>query len=186
MIPATQIRKGMIILKNNDLYRVTAIMHVTQGRGAGFIQVKMKRLSDGISTEERFNSNDRVERGSLNYKKMEFLYHEGTSYFFMDQESYEQFELNEDLIGDSKDYLLPNHVLNVEFHDGNVVGIELPKTVELKVEYTEPILKGATQSAQYKPAKLETGVTINVPQFIKIGDVVRVDTTTGEYIERAK
>lgn len=186
MIQATQLRPGMIILYENDLFRVTAIHHLTPGNKRGFMQTKMKNLKTGIGTEKKFRSEDRLEQAMLDSRAMQYLYAEGDLHTFMDTQNYEQTSLSAEEIGDLLQFLLPNQVVEIQLYDGRPVGISLPSTVELKVVETEPSFKGATASASYKPAKLETGVTVQVPPFIQVGDKVRVDPSERTYLERIK
>ncbi len=186
MINATQLRTGMIIIHDEDLYRVTAVKHLTPGKGHGFMQTKLRNLRTGVGTEHKFRSDERVDRATLESHEMQYLYAEDDRHTFMDTESYEQTELSSDDVGDILPYLLPNQVVVVELFDGSPVGVNLASAVELEVVETEPAMKGATASASYKPARLETGVTVQVPPFIQIGDRIRVDPSEGKYIERAK
>lgn len=186
MIQATQLRPGMIIIHEGDLYRVTVVKHLTPGNKRGFMQTKMKNLKSGIGTEYKFRSEDRVEQATLQTRKMQYLYVEGELHTFMDTENFEQITLNAEDIGDLLPYLLPNEVVEIELYEGKPIGVSPPPTVDLEVVDTEPSLKGATASASYKPAKLETGVTVQVPPFIQIGDKVRVDPSQGTYLERVK
>jgi elongation factor P len=176
----------MIILYEGDLYRVTAIHHLTPGNKRGFMQTKMKNLKTGIGTEKKFRSEDRLEQAMLDSRAMQYLYAEGDLHTFMDTQNYEQTSLPAEEMGDILQYLLPNQVVEIQFYEGKPVGINLPSTVELEVVETEPSFKGATASASYKPAKLETGVTVQVPPFIQVGDKVRVDPSEGTYLERIK
>ncbi|HXG53696.1 MAG TPA: elongation factor P [candidate division Zixibacteria bacterium] len=186
MIQATQLRTGMIIVHEGDLYRVTAVRHLTPGNKRGFMQTKLKNLRTGVGTEYKFRSEDRVEQATLETRQMQYLYGDGDLHTFMDTENYEQITLTADDIGDLLAFLLPNQVVEVELHEGKPVGVSPPSTVDLEVIDTEPSLKGATATASYKPAKLETGVTIQVPPFIQVGDRVRVDPSEGTYLERVK
>jgi elongation factor P len=186
MIQATQLRPGMIIIHGGDLYRVTAVHHLTPGNKRGFMQTKMKSLRTGVGTEYKFRSEDRVEQATLDARKMQYLYAEGDLHTFMDTENYEQITLTREQVGDLLSFLLPNEVVEVELHDGNPVGVSPPSAVDLEVVATEPSMKGATASASYKPAKLETGVTVQVPPFVQVGDKVRVDPSDGSYLERVK
>ncbi len=186
MINATQLRNGMIIIYEGDLYRVTAVKHLTPGKGHGFMQTKLKNLRTGAGTEHKFRSEERVDRATLESREMQYLYAEDDRHTFMDTESYEQTELSSDDVGDILPFLLPTQVVTVELFDGSPVGVSLGSAVELEVVETEPSMKGATASASYKPATLETGVTVQVPPFIQIGDRIRVDPSEGKYIERAK
>jgi elongation factor P len=186
MVQATQLRPGMIIIHEKDLFRVTAVHHLTPGNKRGFMQTKMKNLKTGIGTEYKFRSEDRVDQAILDTRQMQFLYAEGDIYTFMDTQNYEQVALTGEDIGDLLKFLLPNAIVGIEFYEEKPVGINPPSTVDLEVIDTEPAMKGATASASYKPAKLETGVTVQVPPFITIGDKVRVDPTDGSYQERVK
>ena len=186
MIQATQLRPGMIIVHEKDLYRVTAVHHLTPGNKRGFMQTKMKSLRTGVGSEYKFRSEDRVDQAILQTRQMQYLYAEGDMHTFMDTENYEQMTLSVDDVGDLLSFLLPNHIVEVELYEGKPVGITPPSSVDLAVIDTEPSMKGATASASYKPAKLETGVTIQVPPFVQIGDKVRVDPAEGTYLERVK
>lgn len=186
MINATQLRPGMIIVHEGGLYRVATVKHLTPGNKRGFMQTKLKNLRTGSGTEYKFRSEERVEQATLETRMMQYLYNEGDLHTFMDTQNYEQTSLAAEEIGEFLPYLLSNQVVEIEFFDGKPVGISPPSTVDLEVVETEPTLKGATASASYKPAKLETGVTIQVPPFIQIGDRVRVDPLEGKYLERVK
>jgi len=186
MINATQIRKGMIIKLEGNLYKVLEAVHITPGRWKAMIQTKLRNLKDQSQLDYRFRSEDRVEQVFLEEIEMEFLYQSGEDYIFMNLENYEQIKLPLETIGDGVNYLASSVVFIVEMHEGKPVGVSPPVTVDLKVVKTEPFLKGATQSASSKPATLETGIIITVPQFIKEGDIVRVDTREDKYLERAK
>jgi elongation factor P len=184
-IPATQLRPGMIIKHNNDLHSVFSVEHRTPGNLRAFIQAKLRNLRTGAMFEHRFRSADAVDRIVVDEVTMEYLYNDGTDYHFMNTENYEQINLTRDLLGDAVDYLIPNLQIQVEFHEGKPVGIELPQTVELTVIETEPGLKSATASSVTKPAKLETGLVVQVPPFINQGEKIRVDTSEGAYLSRA-
>ncbi len=186
MIQATQIRPGMVILMDGNLYRVLSVNHVTPGNWRGMVQTKMRNLKTGSNYEHRFRSEDRVEQGNLEQHEMEYLYAAGGEYVFMNTETYDQVHLSPDVLGDAVYYLTPNCKLDIDFYEGNPVAIELPMTVDLKVVETEPGLKGATVTNQLKPAKLETGLMVQVPGFISVGETLRIDTATGKYLERAK
>ena len=186
MIQATQLRPGMIIIHEGELYRVTVVKHLTPGNKRGFMQTKMKNIKTGIGTEYKFRSEDRVEQAILQTREMQYLYAEGDLHTFMDTENYEQIALTAGDVGDLLSFLLPNQVVEVELYDGKPIGVSPPSTVDLEVVDTEPSMKGATASASYKPARLETGVTIQVPPFIQVGDKVRVDPSEGTYLERVK
>ncbi len=185
MIAATQIRSGTLIIHNGELHRVHDVVHKTPGNLRGFVQVKMRNLRSGAMNEHRFGSTDRVEKASLDERNMEYLYSDAAGHHFMDQESFDQITLSDEVIGDQMKYLLPNTVIDVDFYEGTPVGIELPNTVTLKDVETQPGLKGATASASYKPATLETGLQVMVPQFIEAGTRIKVDTRDNAYLERA-
>ena len=184
-IPATQLRPGMIIKHNNDLHAVFSVEHRTPGNLRAFIQAKLRNLRTGAMFEHRFRSPDPIEKITVDEVEMEFLYADGEDYYFMNTETYEQIHLNKDMLGDATDYLTANLQIKVEFYDGKAVGVELPQTVELTVVETEPGLKSATASSVTKPAKLETGVVVQVPPFVNEGDKIRVDTAEGAYLSRA-
>jgi elongation factor P len=186
MIQATQLKRGMCIKHENDLYRVVETQHKTPGNLRGFVQAKIRHLKSGSINEHRFRSVDMVERAILDETEMEFLYQDGDMYHFMNNESYEQIGLSEEVLGEAVPYLIPNIRLKIALYDGRPVGIELPLTVEMKVIETEPAIKGASVSNVGKPAKMETGLVIQVPAFISEGDVIKVDTSSGAYIERAR
>lgn len=186
MILATQIRRGNILKIDGDLYRVMDRKHVTPGKGHAHVQVKLRSLKDGNQRNERYNSSDKVEKAILETRPAEYLYEDSGVYFFMDNESYETIELHEEMVGDDALLMLPNTTVDLVVHDGNTLGIELPKVVVLEVVETEPHMKGATAASQNKPAKLETGLVVQVPPFIKAGEKIRVDTENVAYIERHK
>src|SRR5262245_24017791 len=186
MIQATQLKRGMCILHENDLYRVVEAQHKTPGNLRGLVQAKIRHLKSGSIIEHRFRSVDMVERAHLDETEMEFLYQDGDMYHFMNNESFEQIGLSEEVLGEAVSYLIANIKLKIEMYEGRPVGIDLPLTVEMKVIETEPAIKGASVSNQSKPAKMETGLIVQVPPFISEGDVIRIDTQAGAYIERAK
>lgn len=186
MIAATQIKRGMTIKHNGELYRVFAFQHITPGNWRGMVQTKLKSLKTGSIIEHRFRSEDKVEQAYLETHEMEYLYTDGTDYYFMNTETFEQIHLPKELLGDAIRYLIPNIRLQVEFYEGRSIGVEMPGSVDLKVVSTEPSLKGATVSNVNKPATLETGLVIQVPPFINEGELIRVDTSEGKYLERVK
>jgi len=178
-------KKGMLIKMGNDLFRVLELQHFTPGNKRGFVQSKLRNIRTNSLADHKFRAEDDVERARLDEREMQFLYRDGVQFYFMDTSNYEQIHINEEALGDSASYLKPEMTITVEFYDVEPVGIELPATVDLAVSDTVPGIKGATASAQIKPATLETGLVINVPSFINTGDVVRVNTETGEYLGRA-
>lgn len=175
----------MCILFEGDVCRVMNAQHVTPGNLRGFVQARMRNLRNGNSFEHRFGSTEKVERAILDTIPMEYLYSDPSGHHFMNQETYEQITLEDDTLGDSMLYLLPNSVIQIDFYDERPVGIELPNTVTLEVVDTEPSMKGATASASYKPAKMETGLTVMVPPFIEIGTKIIIDTRENKYLSRA-
>jgi len=185
-IKAIQLRKGNVILFKDGLYMVSEFQHVTPGKGPAFFQTKLKNIKTGNNAENRFRPDEAVEKADLDSRKMEFLYEDGGEYYFMDLETYDQFPLSKNLLGDAPFFLLPNTPVEVSFYEGQAIGIELPLTVELKVAETDPNLKTATVSSSYKPAVMETGFKIQIPPFIEEGEVIRIDTRDGKYLERAK
>ena len=184
-IPATQMRPGMIIKHNGELHSVFKVEHRTPGNLRAFIQAKLRNLRTGAMFEHRFRSPDPIEKVTVDEVNMEFLYHDGDNYHFMNTESYEQIALSNEILGDAADYLTPNMQIKIEFFDGKAVGVELPQTVDLKVIETEPGIKSATASSVTKPAKTETGLVVQVPPFINEGETIRVDTAEGAYLSRA-
>ena len=184
-IPATQLRPGMIIKHNEQLHAVFSVEHRTPGNLRAFIQAKLRNLRTGAMFEHRFRSADAIEKITVDEIKMEYLYNEGDTYYFMNMENYEQTALGKDTLGDAVEYLTPNLQITVEFFDGKPVGIELPQTVDLLVVETEPGLKSATVSNVTKPAKTETGLVVQVPPFINEGERIRVDTSEGAYLSRS-
>jgi elongation factor P len=185
MIAATQLRPGMVIKFNNELHSVFSMVHRTPGNLRGFVQAKMRNLRSGSMIEHRFSSEDKVERVALDEHEMEYLYDDGENYYFMNTETYEQTHLTKDLLGDGVYYLTPQLKVNVEFYEGRPISVELPPSVEMTVMETEPGLKGATVSNVTKPAKMETGLVVQVPPFINQGERIRISTAEGTYQERA-
>jgi elongation factor P len=160
--------------------------HVTPGKGNAVVQTRLRNLRSGSSFDQRFRSTENVERVVLETQEFEYLYHDGTNYIFMNTKNYEQVGLSDEVLGDTGHYLLPNTKLNIQFFQGMPMSVTPPPTVHLQVVETEPSLKGATASSSSKPAKLETGLVVQVPPFVAIGDLVRVDTSDGKYVERVK
>ncbi len=185
MIDATQIRKGMIIIMDNTLWRVMEMQLITPGRWKAMVQTKLRNILNGSQTEHRFRSEERLEQARLDEMEMEFLYEQNGEYVFMNTENYEQVSLNAEAIGEAIKYLKANTVIEIEMYEGKPVGVNLPRTMDFKVVSTEPRLQGATKTALYKPAVIETGATVQVPEFIKEGDVVRIDTQDDKYLGRA-
>jgi elongation factor P len=178
-------KKGMLIKIDQDLFRVLDLQHVTPGNLRGFVRVKFRNIRNGTLSDQKLRSEDTVERATLDERQMQYLYQDGDDYYFMDTVSFDQIHITSEALGDSVNYLKAEMTISVEFYGTEPVGIELPQTVDLKVTDTAPGIKGATASAQVKPATLETGLVVQVPPFVNSGDLIRVSTDTGEYLSRA-
>lgn len=174
----------MLIKHEGGLYRVLDLYHITPGNKRAHVQCKLRDIRSSRLIDHKFRSEDDVERATLDEHQMQFLYRDGDLYYFMNTETYDQIHLSLEVLGDSARYLLPESVISVEFYEAEPVGIHLPQTVDLKVADTVPGIKGATASAQVKPATMETGLVVTVPSFINTGDVLRINTETGEYLSR--
>jgi elongation factor P len=186
MISTNDFRTGVVVQLDGDLYAVVQSQHVKRGRGSAYVRAKVRNLKTGAITERTFNAGERVPLVYLERKTMQYLYHQGGQYIVMDNETYEQLSLGDDLLGDAVHYLRDNTDVTVVFYDEQPIAVELPNAVELAVVETSPSLKGDTVSGSSKPATLETGLSVQVPFFVNVGDRVRVDTRTGEYLERVK
>ncbi len=184
IIDASQLRKGTIFKMNNELFMVVAFQHLTPGNWRAMMQTKIKNLRTGSIAENRFRAHDKIEVIDLEHKTMEYLYQSGEEYHFMDTQSYEQVVLTEKDLGDAMLYMTPNSQCQIQYYEDKPIGIILPITVDLKVEYTEPGVKGNTVSGATKTARMETGLEIQVPLFINQDEILRIDTRTSEYIER--
>ena len=182
---ANDLRPGMVIRHQNDLFAIHKAEHRTPGNLRAFVQARMRNLRTGAMIDYRFRSEDDVERAVIDEVEMQYLYADGDHYSFMNIQNYEQIHLHKDVIGDRVNYLVPDVVLKVEFFEGRPIDIQLPPTVDLTVVETEPGIKGASATNVMKPAKLETGLIVGVPPFIGEGEKIRVDTSTGTYLERA-
>ena len=175
----------MLIKMHDELHRVLDVKHLTPGKGKAFVQSRMRNVKAGTLLDHKFRSVDSIERAEMDDREMQFTYRDGDTFHFMDLESYEQIEMSADTLGDSAHFLLPEATIKVSLFEGDAVGLDLPLTVDLAVEETAPAIKGATANAQLKPARLVTGLVVQVPPFISNGDTVRVSTETGEYQSRA-
>ena len=184
--PATQIRRGMVLVFEGDPCRVLEFRHHTPGNLRAMVQAKLKNLRSGTNFEHRFRAADTVEKASMETHDLEFMYQGGDTYHFMNTENYDQLEMDEETLGDNAQWMQPGMKIQAEYYDGRPVGIKLPNSLVLEVVDTAPVMKTATKTASSKPAKLENGVTINVPEFVGTGDKVKVNPSTGEYQERAK
>jgi elongation factor P len=182
---ANDLRPGMVIKHNGELFSIHKAEHRTPGNLRAFVQARMRNLRTGALIDYRFRSEDTVEKANLDEVEMQYLYSDGDSYFFMNTQNYEQIGLHKSVIEDRAAYLVPDVVIKVQLFEGRPVDIELPATVDLKVVETEPGIKGASATNVTKAAKLETGLTVQVPPFIGQGEVIRVDTADGKYLERA-
>lgn len=186
MIKAMDLRKGKVISHENELYTVHTAQHVAKGNKRSYIQAKLKSLKSGNLTDVRFSVDDRIETPYVDTKEYEYLYQDGQNFVLMDQNTYDQLTVPGAAMGDAHQYLKGNETIVCSIIEGDIVSVELPNVVELAVKDTPPIAKGATATNQTKDAELETGLRVKVPPFIGVGDVIRVDTRSGEYIERAK
>ncbi len=182
VIPASQIRNGMVIVFNGEPYKIVDFRFTMQGRGSNMIPCKMRNIISGSQAEYRFRSDDKIERAYIEEKEMEYLYEDADEFWFMDKETYEQISLKREELQDVIGFMLPNTTVKIQFYEGRPIGVTVPTTVQLKVTETEPAIKGATASGNVtKPATLETGLVIQVPMFIETDDTLIVNTTTGEY-----
>jgi elongation factor P len=175
----------MLIKQQNDLFRILELHHLTPGNKRAHIQARMRNIRTLALADHKFRAEEDVERAMLDEREMQYLYSDGDHYYFMDTTTFEQIQISHEALGDSVNYLIADSIIKVEFYDVEPVGIELPPTVDLLVKETVPGIKGATASAQVKPATLETGLVVQVPPFVNEGDKVRISTETGEYQSRA-
>ncbi|MDB5164750.1 MAG: elongation factor [Candidatus Saccharibacteria bacterium] len=182
----TDLKKGTVFQWEGQPFRVVDYNQKVMGRGGSIVNVRIKSLLDGKVLEKTFKGNEQLDRADVTTDAVQYLYSDGTTFFFMNEDSFEQFEVAADLVGDSAGYLKEGDRVQLQFFDGRPINVELPKNVPLLVTYTEDAVKGDTSSSITKDATLETGITIKVPAFIKQGDVLSVDTTTGAYRERVK
>jgi elongation factor P len=184
MIDSGEMRKGVTIELDDKLYQVLSYQHIKVGRGSAQVRLKMRDIRSGHTIERTFQASEKFRRARLESRLMQYLYNDGDSYYFMDEKTFEQIPISAEQLGDALDYLKENTSVEVSSYKGKLIGVELPITVELEVVETGPGFKGDTATAGNKPAKLETGITIQVPLFINNGDVIKVDTRTGQYLER--
>lgn len=185
-IPATQIRRGMVIVFEGEPCRVVEFRHHTPGNLRAMVQAKLKNIRTGSSFDHRFRAADSIAPASMETHDLEFMYQGGDTYHFMNTENYDQLEMDEEMLGDNAQWMQPGMKIQAEYYDGRPVGLRLPNSLVLEVVDTAPVMKTATKTASTKPAKLENGVTVNVPEFISTGEKVKVNPSTGEYQERAK
>lgn len=185
MISVNDLRTGLTIEWDGDIYTVVDFLHVKPGKGAAFVRTKLKNIRTGSTQEHTFRAGEKVSRAHIETHQMQYLYSTGDEYFFMDTETYDQITLSASDLGDAPKYLLENMTIGIQFYANKPIGVDLPTTVNLKVTQTEPGFKGDTATGATKPATLETGITVQVPLFIEEGDVLKIDTRTGEYLSRA-
>ena len=185
MIVATQLKVGMVIMHNGKPHRVTHVLHVTPGNWRGMVQTRLVNIETGSNAEQRFRSEDKLERARMEEHSLQFSYRAGNDYHFMNTENYEMVALSADVLGDAVNYLIESMVINAMYFGGKVVGVDLPMFVELEVTETTPNIKGAAVQNTSKPAILETGLEIKVPPYIEVGNRVKIDTRTGGFVERA-
>lgn len=186
MYQPTDLKKGTVCQIDGKPYRVVDYNQKVMGRGGSIVNVKLKNLIDGSVIPKTFKGQDKIERAEVTSKTVQYLYTDGTDFHFMDPESFEQFQLNPDIVDSASSYLKEGDELTLQFFGDRVINVELPKNLYLEVTYTEDVVKGDTTSSVLKDATLETGLVVKVPAFIKTGDVISVDTSTGEYRERKK
>ena len=184
MIMAGDFRKGVTVEIDGQVWSIADFQHVKPGKGAAFVRTRLKNVMTGAVLERTFSPTDKFPKAMIETKEMQYLYSDGELYYFMDIETYEQIPLNHDQVEDAIDFIVENETVKVRFFKGNPFSVEAPNFVELTVTHTEPGFKGDTATGTTKPAELETGYKINVPLFVNEGDRIRVDTRTGEYMER--
>ena len=185
MIVATQLKVGMVIMHNGKPHRVTNVLHVTPGNWRGMVQTRMVNIETGSNAEQRFRSEDKLERANMEEHTLQFSYRAGDEYNFLNTESYEMIPLSAEVLGEAVKYLTEGMTMTAMYFSGKVVGVEVPMFVELAVTETTPNIKGAAVQNTNKPATLETGYEIKVPPYIEVGNRVKIDTRTGEFVERA-
>ncbi|MBB1566401.1 elongation factor P [Candidatus Saccharibacteria bacterium] len=186
MYQPTDLKKGVVCQIDSQPYRVIDYNQKVMGRGGSIVNVKLKNLITGAVIPKTFKGQDKIEPAEVTSKTVQYLYNDGSAFFFMDPNSFEQFELSADLVDEAKNFMKEGDELALQFFDGKVITVEMPKNVYLEVTYTEAVVKGDTTSSVLKDATLETGAVVKVPAFIKVGDIISVDTSTGEYRERKK
>jgi elongation factor P len=184
MITAGEFKNGVTFELDGQVYQVVEFQHVKPGKGAAFVRTRLKNVITGATVERTFNPTDKMPRAHVERKDMQYLYNDGDLYYFMDTETYEQLPISKDTVGDTFKFVKENMIVKILSFKGNVFGIEPPTFVELEVTETEPGFKGDTATGATKPATLETGAVVKVPLFINQGDMIRIDTRTGDYLER--
>lgn len=182
---ANDLRPGMVINHNNELFSIHKAEHRTPGNLRAFVQARMRNLRTGAMSDHRFRSEDTVERAVIDEVDMQYLYSDGDMFYFMNTDTYEQYHLPKEVVGDRAQYMMPDVILKIDFYDGRPIDISLPATVDLKVVETEPGIKGASATNVTKAAKMETGLVVQVPPFIDEGETIRIDTSNGSYLARS-
>lgn len=185
MISTNDLRTGVTVEVDGDVFTVVEFLHVKPGKGSAFVRTKLKNVKTGAVLERTFRAGEKLPRAHVEYKEMQYLYHTGDEYSFMDANTYEQVALHKDILGDAVKWLKEQAAVGLQFYQGQVIGVELPNFVELAVTETAPGFKGDTATGGSKPATLETGAVVQVPFFVNVGDQIRVDTRTGLYLSRA-
>ncbi|MBO8137310.1 MAG: elongation factor P [Desulfotomaculum sp.] len=184
MISTNDFRTGLTIEYDGDVYQVVDFQHVKPGKGSAFVRSKLKNLRTGAVIDKTFNAGEKIPRAHIDRREVQYLYNDGANYYFMDMETYDQFDMSKEQLGSAVKYLKENMTITNLLYKGQSIGVELPNFVELEVVDTAPGIKGDTASGGSKPATLETGTVVNVPFFVNVGDVLQIDTRTGEYIKR--
>jgi len=185
LVSTNDFRTGLTIEMDGDVYQVVEFQHVKPGKGAAFVRSKLRNLRTGAVVDKTFNAGEKMPKARIEHRETQYLYNDGEEYNFMDMESYDQFSMSKEQLGDAIKFLKENMTITIMSYQGRSIGVELPNVVELEVVETAPGIKGDTASGGSKPATLETGYVVQVPFFINTGDVLQVDTRTGHYIKRA-
>jgi elongation factor P len=184
MISVTDFKTGLTIEIDGDLYTVVDFMHVKPGKGSAFVRSKLKNIRTGYTVERTFNSNEKVENARIDFREMQYLYKADDEYTMMDTETFEQLNISAANMGDAPKYLKENMIVEIQSYGNEILGVQLPNSVELEVTATDPSFKGDTATGSSKPATLETGAIVNVPYFVEVGDILQVDTRTNQYLKR--
>lgn len=184
MVSTNDLKNGMAVIIDDEIYEVLWFQHVKPGKGGAFVRTRLRNLKTGAVIEKTFRAGEELEQAYIEGKSMQYLYKDGDTFWFMDTNTYEQYPINERIIGDGVKFLKEENIIKVKFYEGRIVGVELPTFVELKVVQTVPGIRGDTVSGGSKPATIETGAVVQVPLFVKEGDIIKIDTRTGEYVAR--
>lgn len=184
MISTTDFKNGISIVVDGILYQIIEFQHIKPGKGGAFVRTRLKNMQTKAVIDKTFRAGEKIEDAFIETKKMQYMYHSGENYFFMDTQTFEELAISEDILQDKKNFLKEGMELAALYHQRNIIDLNLPVFIELRVRHTEPAIKGDTAKQSFKPATLETGAVIQVPLFINIDDIIKVDTRTGEYVER--